>query len=201
MLTKQYHIPYEMFRDAFTAFQKKYVYPKSYLLTAVFLLVAGIYAYVMAYGTEQQRPLYCMIIMVCIIMCGFQWYTPKKIRRNLMESIKGIEGDLYEMRLYPEYLEIGTILPDEELSEDTQEADALFDDAPQENFSGTRIHYSKALLVTEYPDYFMVYIKKANFYILPKQAFSEEETALLRGEFSKNLNNGFQSKIKSTEVR
>lgn len=196
MLIKQYHIPYEMFREAFTAFQKKYVYPRTYLLTCIFLLVAGIYAYAMAYGTEQQRPMYCMIIMVCIIMCGFQWYTPKKIRRNLMESIRGIEGDLYEFRLYPEYMEIGTILPEEELSAEEQEADALFDDAPQENFSGTRIYYSNALKITEYSEFFIVYMVKANFYVLPKKDFSEEEITLLREEFAKNLNKGYQSKIK-----
>ncbi len=201
MLTKQYHIPYEMFRNAFISFQKKYVYPRSYLLMAVFLLVAGIYAYFTAIGTEQQRPMYCMIIMVCVIMCGLQWYNPRKIRRNLMESIRGLEGDLYEFRLYPEYLEIGTILPEEEVSEDMQETDALFEDVPQENFSGTRMYYSKALEVTEYPEFFIVYIKKANFYVLPKNAFSEEELNLLRGEFSRNLNDGFQSKIKSTEVK
>lgn len=201
MLTKQYHIPYEMFRSAFIAFQKKYVYPRNYLLMAIFLLIAFIYAYFTAVGTEQQRPLYCMIIMVCVIMCGFQWYNPRKIRRNLMESIRELEQDLYEFRLYPEYMEIGTILPEEDLASETQEADALFEDVPAENFSGTRIYYSKALKITEYREFFIVYMVKANFYILPKKAFSEEEIEVLRTEFEKNLDNGFQSKIKSTEVR
>ena len=196
MLTKQYHIPYEMFRNAFIAFQKQYVYPRSYVLMAVFLLIAGVYGYCVVEGTEQQRPIYCMIVMFCLVLAAFQWFNPRKIRRNLMEAIRGLEEDLYEFRLYPEYLEIGTILPEEELSQEQQEADDLFDDTPQENFSGTRIYYSNALKVTEYSEFFIIYMKKSNFYVLPKKEFSEQETELLRTEFSKNLGKGFSKKMR-----
>ena len=196
MLTKQYHIPYEMFRSAFTAFQKQYVYPRNYTLMAVFLLIAGVYSYYVVEGTDQQRPIYCMIIMLCLVLCALQWYNPRKIRRNLMEAIRGLEDDLYEYRLYPEYMEIGTILPDEELSGQQQETDELFDDVPQENFSGTRIYYSNALKVTEYSEFFIVYMKKSNFYVLPKKDFSEQETELLRTEFAKNLGKGFSKKMR-----
>ncbi len=194
MLTKQYHIPYEMFRSAFTAFQNRYVHPKNYVVMAVFLLAAGIYGYYVMEGTPQQRPIYCMIVLFCLGMCAFQWYRPRKIRRNLMEAIRGLEEDLYEFRLYPEYMEIGTILPEEELSAEEQEADALFDDTPQDNFSGTRIYYSNALKITEYSEFFIVYMVKANFYVLPKKAFSEEEIGILKTEFSRNLGKGFSVK-------
>ncbi len=196
ILTRQYHIPYEMFRSAFISFQNRHVHPRNYLLMAVFLAVAAIYGYFVVIGTEQQKPMYCMIVLFCVAMCAFQWYKPRKIRRNLMEAIRGLEEDLYEFRLYPAYLEIGTILPEEELTQEQQEADALFDDAPQENFSGTRIHYSNALKITEYSEYFIVYMVKSNFYVLPKKEFSEQETELLRTEFTKNLGKGFASRIK-----
>lgn len=196
ILTKQYHIPIEMFRSAFVAFQRKYVYPRNYAMMAVFLVVACIYAYYVVIGTDQQRPIYCMIILVCAVMIGFQWYNPRKVRRNLMQAVRELEDDLYELRIFPEYLEIGTILPDEEITEEQAEADALFEDVPQENFSGTRIYYSKALKVTEYRDFFIVYMVKVNFYVLPKKDFSEEEIKTLRETFSKNLGKGYQSKIK-----
>ena len=76
------------------------------------------------------------------------------------------------------------------------QADDLFDDTPQENFSGTRIYYSNALKVTEYSEFFIIYMKKSNFYVLPKKEFSEQETELLRTEFSKNLGKGFSKKMR-----
>ncbi len=196
ILKKQYHIPYEMFRSAFIAFQKRYVYPRNYLLMAILLAIACLYSYYVVEGTEQQRPIYCMIVLVCVVLCAFQWYNPRKIRRNLMEAIRGLENDLYEFRLCPESLEIGTILEEEASSEEEQETDALFDDVPKENFSGTRIFYSKALKVTEYSEYFIVYMVKSNFYVLPKTAFTEAEIELLRNEFSKNLGKGFYKKMR-----
>ena len=196
ILKRQYHIPIEMFRSAFVAFQRKFVYPRNYVMMGIFLLAGIIYAWQVTQCSEQQRPIYCMIVVFCILMIAFQWYNPRKIRRNLMDAVKEIENDLYECRIYPEYLEIGTILPDEELTEEQEQADALFEDAPQENFSGTRLHYSKAMKVLEYKEFFIVYMVKVDFYVLPKKAFSEEEIKTLREEFSKNLGKGYQSKIK-----
>lgn len=199
ILTKQYHIPYEMFRDAFTAFQKRYVHPRNYMLMAVFLAVACLYGYYVAIGTQQQKPVYCMIVLFCIVMCAFQWFKPRKIRRNLLEAVRGLEEDLYELRLFPEYLEIGTILPEEEVTQEQQEADELFEDVPQENFSGTRIYYSKALKITEHSEYFIVYMVKSNFYILPKKDFTAQETTLLRTEFAKALGKGFAAVGKQSD--
>ncbi len=196
LLTKQYHIPFAMFRDAFAAFQKQYVYPRTYVMMALLLAVAGIYSYCVVTGTDSQRPLYCMIIMFCLVLCALQWLSPRRIRRRLMEAIRDLEEDLYEMHLFPEYLEIGTILPEEALTEEDQEADALFDDAPEGNFSGTRIHFSNVVKVTEYREFFIVYIKKSNFYVLPKSAFTDAELDMMRDTCSARLGKGFASRIK-----
>lgn len=193
LLEKSYQIPYELFRTAFTAFQKKFVYPRNYLTMALLSIIIGIYAYFII-TTDAQRPLYCMIILICILLIGFQWYNPRKIRRNLMLAVKEIEQDSYRIRIYPEYLEIGTILPPEDTG--TEDAsDALFDDSPEENFSGTRIYYNKNLHVTEYQSFFMLYQSKTMFYVLPKADFSEEELEILRVHFSQRLDKTFQQNL------
>ena len=43
-LEKEYTIPFETFRDGYTAFQKKFVYPRSYVLMAVFVILAIVFA-------------------------------------------------------------------------------------------------------------------------------------------------------------
>ncbi len=194
LLDKQYHIPLDLFRRAFTAFQKKYVYPKTYFMMAMLLVAAGIYSYFMTTVTASQRPIYCMIVLLCLVMCGIQWFNPRKIRRNLMEAVKEIEEDRYFLKIYQEYLEIGTILPEEAPSEEAQEDDALFDDTPKENFTGTRMHYNSEMKVTEYDDFFLLYQKRSMVYVIPKSAFNEEEAEILRVHFQKVLDKNFQSK-------
>ncbi len=196
LLEKQYHIPLELFRKAFTAFQKRYVYPRNYLMMAIFLLVFCFYCYFIVTGTDSDRPIYCMIAMLCLVMCALQWFNPRKIRRNLMEAVKEIEEDQYRLRIFPEYLEIGTILPEEEASREEKEADGLFDDAPEENFTGTRIYYNKGMHLTEYKDFFMLYQKKSMFYVIPKSAFTEEETEIMRVHFSQRLEKSFAQKLR-----
>lgn len=189
LLQKQYQIPYELFKTAFTAFQKKFVYPRNYLVISVLFIVCCIYAYFVINGSDSDRPVYCIVILCCLLMCGFQWYNPKKIRKNLMLAVREIENDQYKLSIYPEYLEIGTILPPEESHSDA--SDDLFDDVPEQNFSGTRIYYNKGLNVHEYQEFFMIYQKKTMFYVVPKSAFSEEELEIMRVHFSQRLDKNF----------
>ncbi len=192
LLEQQYRIPFALFQKAFIAFQKKYVYPKSYLLMAVFLLIAGVYGYFLVGAAESQRPMYCMVMLLCLVLCALQWFNPRKIRRNLLEAVREIEDDQYFLRVFQDYLEIGTILPEEAVSGETQQDDALFEDAPQENFTGQRIHYNSEMKLTEYREFFMLYQTKSMFYVIPKDAFSEEETEILRVHFSQKLPKQFQ---------
>ncbi|MBQ8078691.1 MAG: YcxB family protein [Oscillospiraceae bacterium] len=185
LLEKQYKIPFALFREAFIAFQKKFVFPRNYAIMAVFLIVAGIYSYFVVNGSDQQRPIYCMIVVFCIVMCAMQWYNPRKIRRNLLEGVREIEEDRYRLRIYPGYLEIGTMLEPEDST--AQETDALFDDEPEEDFSGTRIYYNKGLHVHEYDSFLMIYQNKTMFYVIPKSVFTQEELGLLRQHFSNAL--------------
>ncbi len=196
LLEKQYKIPFDMFRNAFIAFQRKFVYPKTYVIMGILAAVIGIYAYFIVNGGENaNRSLYCMIILFCLVMMAFQWMNPRKIRMKLMEGVREIENDQYRLSVYPEYLEIGTILPPEDA--ESAESDDLFDDTPAENFSGTRIHYNKGMNVLEYPEFFMIYQQKTMFYVVPKAAFSEEELEILRVHFSKRLEKTFKTMRKS----
>ena len=190
LMEKQYKIPFDMFRNAFIAFQRKFVYPRTYAVMGVLAVVIGVYAYFIVYGGENvNRGMYCMIILFCAVLMALQWVNPRKIRIKLMEGVREIEDDEYRLRIYPEYLEIGTMLPSEDAAQ--SETDALFEDEPEEDFSGTRIHYNKGMHVTEYPAFFMIYQQKTMFYVVPKAAFSEEELEILRVHFSKRLEKTF----------
>ncbi|MDE6088258.1 MAG: YcxB family protein [Oscillospiraceae bacterium] len=198
LLQKRYQIPYALFKTAFTAFQKKFVYPRNYVIIGILGIVCMIYAYFVVNGSESDRPMYCIVILCALLMIIFQILNPLKIRKNLMLAVHEIENDQYQLTIYPEYLEIGTILPPEdagnpENSGDISDSDldALFDDTPGENFSGTRIYYNKNLRVHEYHDFFMIYQQKTMFYVVPKAVFSEEELEIMRVHFAQKLDQNF----------
>ncbi|MDE5754126.1 MAG: YcxB family protein [Oscillospiraceae bacterium] len=194
LLQKCYQIPYELFKTAFTAFQKRFVYPRNYIIIAVLGIVCMIYAYFVVTGSNSDRPLYCIVILCALMMMAFQIYNPKKIRKNLLLAVREIEDDRYKLTIYPEYLEIGTILPPEETDpaqKSDPDLDDLFDDIPEENFSGTRIYYNKNLRVQEYDAFFMIYQQKTMFYVVPKAAFSEEELEIMRVHFAQKLDKNF----------
>lgn len=38
-----------------------------------------------------------VLVLVCIALAFINWYNPRKLKRNLMESDKGIENDVYTL--------------------------------------------------------------------------------------------------------
>ena len=191
LLEKSYHIPFAMFREAFTAFQKRFVYPRTYCIIALLLLVCAGYCHLLTGDVSSgARATYCMVILTALVLAAFQWYTPRKVRRNLMRAVREIENDQYLLRVYPDYVEIGTILPPEDT--ETAAQDALFDDVPEDDFSGTRIYFNKGMHVIEYRDFLILYQTKAMFFVIPKDALSEEEQEILRVHLEKKLQKNYK---------
>ncbi len=185
-IEKNYQIPYELFKTAFTNFQKRYTYPRSYAIIAVLLVAFGIYAYNLKYVASENIPTHCLMMFVCLVLSGLQWYNPRKIRRNLLAGIKGIENDRYLCRIGEDCIEIGTISEantQEQLQEQSKEDSLFVEDttlALPDNFSGSRLYYTRDLEILEYDSYFLVYQKHAMFYVLPKEYFTAEEQKFIR---------------------
>lgn len=193
IIEKHYSIPYELFGDAFKTFQKRYVMPRNYVVIGVLLAAAIVNVFYIAfdYGSTVNY----VAMMFCLAFACVVWYNPKKLRRNLMEAIKGIENDEYVMKLYPEKIVIGTVIPNEEKSEqqNEDEYDGVFDNGePEEEISDTEIFLNSSVKVYEKLDFFIVYIQKAMFYVIPKSALSDEENMMLRVHFEKQLGKNFK---------
>ena len=61
----------------------------------------------------------------------------------------------------------------------------LFPEEPAEDepIPPTEIRFGNGVKIHEYPEYFLVYLVRSNFYVIPKKDFSEDETAQLRKIF------------------
>lgn len=193
LVQKKYQIPYETFGDAFSAFQKMFVYPRNNVMAAILLLAAAANVVNIALGNGST--LGYVLVFVCVAMAVVNWYNPRKLKKNLMESIKGIEGDIYSLKIYPDKMKIGTVAfaPAEKPEEEFEKAfEGLGEE--KEHIDESEIFLTRDVKIVEKQEYFIIYIKRAMFYVVPKKDFTEEEITVMRLHFQKQLDSNFIDK-------
>ncbi len=191
-LEKEYQIPFEIFKDAYSSFQKKYVYPKSYIYMGLFLIIAIIY--IAAAIKDTSNTLAYVLIFVCLALAVRKWYNPRKVRRNLLDTImtEGLENEVYKIGITDEFVDIST-LPHEnvENSEESEVFDGEVDGEDSDEYEDeaspekSRIPINSNLAVNEYERYFLLHVKKSMFYVVPKDGFSEDELEIFRNTVKK----------------
>lgn len=190
IIERRYSIPYEMFGKAFETFQSKFVYPRSMVVSGIFLIAAAINVWNIVKGNGSV--LGYVLVFACLGLIVVNFYNPKKLKRNLMESIKGIEGDVYRIKLFPNKLIVGTVLEPLEEENPKEEYEEAFEDvAAPEQISDSEIYFTRSVIVIEKSDFFMVYLKRAMFYVIPKKDFSEEEITMMQIHFQKQLGKNY----------
>ena len=198
LIERSYHIPLSMFQEAFRSFQKKYVYPRNIVLTVVLAAVAGVY--VKAVVDDPSQKLAYLLIVACAAMILITWYNTFRLRSLVTEALREVENDTYEMKLFPDRMTVlakdpeGSVTekPEQPAKEETAEEGGgfqpIFPEKPAEDAEQqepTEIRFGKHVKLHEYDSYFMVYIVRQNFYLLPKQAFTAEEQTLIRNTASR----------------
>ncbi len=103
---KVYKITADVFRKGFAAYQKKFVYPKSYLLMAVFFILALNFVYG-AVNAPDNYFAYIMIVL-CLALMIREWFNPRKLRRVMTDAVRELEQE-YKFVLADDYVEFSTI--------------------------------------------------------------------------------------------
>ncbi len=189
LIKKRYSIPYELFGEAFTVFQKKFVFPKNRLLTGLLLLLAVGNILNIIFGKGDT--IGYVLVLVCIALAFINWYNPRKLKRSLMESVKGIENDIYDLTIYPERIVIGTVL-EPETEKKPEEYEEVFGEIPmKEDIADTEIFLHKNVKVIERKKFFMIYIKRSMFYVVPKEPLTKEEIEIMNLHFQKQMDKNF----------
>ena len=189
LVKKRYSIPYELFGEAFTVFQKKFVFPRNRVMSVLLLIFAAGNVLNIMYGNGET--IGYVLVLVCIALAFINWYNPRKLKRNLMESVKGIENDVYTLTIYPERIVIGTVLEPEKEKE-PEEYEEVFGEIPmKEDIADTEIYLNKNVKFIERKNFFMIYIKKSMFYVVPKETLTQEEIEIMNLHFQKQLDKNF----------
>jgi len=188
-LEKEYKVPAETFRDAYLEFQKKYVYPKSYIYMAIFgvlavaLLIFGIFA--MHDAPKKQKYIMYLAFIAAAAFSLREWFNPRKMRRSLTESVRALGEPVYKIGVGNKFVDISTVSDDLSNIAETEEKDdgekntdipGEIDPLPEK----TRINVDEGFQLMEYDRFFLMLAGKEMFYILPKEGFSEAELKIVR---------------------
>lgn len=190
--TKRYSVPLDMFEKAYTVFQKKYVYPRNLIMSAILIILA--IANIVNIVLGNSGTMGYILVFACIALAVINIYNPQKIKRNLFESIKGIENDVYTLDAYDDKLIIGTVIDPIPEGEEQQpeEYEEVFGEVKSvEEIKPSEIFLNSNLRVIERSDFFLVYIKKSMFYVIPKKIFTDEEINNFAIYFSERIANYF----------
>ena len=180
-LEKEYKVPAALFSEAYLAFQKKYIYPKSCIYMAIFAAIAlvrlifGILS--MNDASDKQKYLTYLAILMACAFAFREWYNPKKKRRSLTESVKALGEPVYKIGIADNYVDISTVSDDLEDLSDEESSEAEEEDPLPEK---TRINTDENYQLLEYDGFFLILSGKEKIYILPKEGFSEEELKTVR---------------------
>lgn len=180
-LEKEYKIPAETFREAYLAFQKKFVYPKSYVFMGLFIAIAlGMLIFGVLTSEDTSKKQKYMLYLAFVIASAFafrEWYTPKKMSRNITDSVKALGEPVYKIGVGDSFVDISTVSDDlSDIPEEERDVAEEQDPLPEK----TRLNINEEFDILEYDIFFLILSGKTMFYILPKEGFSESELEILR---------------------
>lgn len=181
-LEKIYTISTDMFREGFTAYQKKFVYPKNYLFMAVFFVLALNFVY----GAVKAPDNYFAYVMiaVCLALMVREWLNPRRMRRAVIDTIRDMGGQEYKITVGDTWVEFSTIEQGNvenfvETDDSTEFSTIQRGDVENEPVPPTRIE-NERLKILEYDRFFLLVDGKIMFYIVPKDVFSQAEIDIIR---------------------
>lgn len=186
-LEKEYTVPPETFEKAYRSYQRKFVYPKSYIFIGLFLLLAAEFIY--AAIKQPDNTLVYLLIMVCLAFAFREWHNPRFMRRRLVETVRGMGEVVYKISAGDGFIDISTVSEEsaEDGGEDEDEDEESGENEEYEEYEDidglpekTRINTKEGFKSLEYDEYFLLMQDKKIFYILPKTGFSEEELEIIR---------------------
>ena len=182
ILEKEYSISANTFREGYLAFQKKYIYVKSYIFMGIFTLLSADFIY--AAVKDPKNYFAYLLIVICLSLAFREWYNPRKIRRNLVETVQELGEPVYKISVGDGFVDIATVSVPDGIEEETGENETEEDTSGEQEGSDlpepTRIPTDEKMNILEYDEFVLLIYGKAVFYIIPKENFEEKELEVIR---------------------
>ena len=91
--TAPYHIKREYYRDGFSAFQKKFVMKRNYVMMALFFIL--LVSFVVSAVADPSNKTAYFLMMICLAAVFMLWYNPRKQRRMVLDAVQELEFEQF----------------------------------------------------------------------------------------------------------
>lgn len=171
ILQKEYSIPPHMYDGAFKDYQRKFVYPINYIMSAVFAIIAIIDIVMVATG---KSPALIVLAVICVAVIVAVWLHTSSVRKKFVQNIAQVRDERQTVQFFDDGIVV-TVIPKGSTEGQQTVIDFSKDDVK--------------LLDKRY--YFIAYVVKSHFCIIPKKVFDATEETMLAKTFQKKLGNNY----------
>lgn len=171
ILQKEYSIPPHMYDSAFKDYQKKFVYPMNYIISAVCAVLAILGIVLVATG---KSPVLIVISILCIAVIIGLWMYTNNVRKKFVQNIAQVRDERQTAQFFDEGIIVTNI--------------------PKGSTDGiqTVIDFTKDdVRILDKRYYFIAYVVKSTFCIIPKKVFDASEETTLAKSFEKKLGKNY----------
>ncbi len=176
----EYNIKNEEEEEAFTVFQKKYVYKRNWIVTALFSVVAIMF--MISIARNPGVYLNWVLCFVCLVMIFTTWFNTFRIKKYLMKALASLEDDKYRFTLYDDCFKIETVFTEEEMQ--------------AEDFVPVKPRIVRfediSLNIIENARLFIIILRKETIYVLSKRVIKEKDQTLLRDKLKEVLGEDYE---------
>lgn len=176
----------------YKVYQKKYVFTS--LIWKMLLVALAVTSSVMMIMTSEDPmlPAICLLISISVGI----WFvsTPVSNRKKLMRGLDSMEGTKYKAEFFTDKIKISTPIEEsvetvqtvQEKQEQTEQSEAdIALEGENDEIPATVIHLDSPIVdLTDREDMFILVVKKAYVFIIPKRAFTEDECQRIRDKLS-----------------
>ena len=185
MLVIDYDVKNDEEDRAFRAYQKKFVYPHNWKVTAAFSVVAA--AFIVSIIKYPGGYLNYVLLAISITAILLTWYNSYRIRKYLVKALKNLEDDKYRFTLYESGFTIETLVSEEE-----KQAEDYVPVKPRRVHLGDNSDINNDTVeVIENDEMFIVILEKETFYVLCKRLMTEQQQQILRDKMTGELAEGY----------
>ncbi len=176
----------------YKVYQKKYVFTS--LIWKMLLVALAVTSSVMMIITSEDPMLPAMCLLISISVGIWFVSTPVSNRKKLMRGLDSMEGTKYKAEFFTDKIKISTPIVEsvetvqivQEKQEQTEQSEAdIALEGENEEIPATVIHLDSPIVdLTDREDMFILVVKKAYVFIIPKRAFTEDECQRIRDKLS-----------------
>ena len=176
--------------SGYKEFRKRYIMKNlSLRLFIVALAMASsVFMLVTSPSEDRMMPVFCMVLCVSIAVYFISQNVQNK--KKYMASLDGLSGIPYHVEIYTDKIKISDMSPVEETAEEVKEEKETEispeEEIPQEEENPTTVIHLDSPIVDllDNEDIFILVVRKAYLFIVPKSAFDADGVQKIKEKLS-----------------